>query len=111
MTMPSKDDIQRLADYYDRTDASDALEGAELDETSALGAMVTTSVRLPRATISELRIVARRRGQRPTSLIREWIEEGLARGDGDEAMIPVSKLLKLVEQAGRAATTPPPSPR
>ncbi len=107
MRMPQDaQQIRELATYYDEADTSQDLERAQRDDSVVAEPMVTTSLRLPRSTINDLRHHAEERGVRPTQLIREWVEAGLAGAEGGEAMIPASRLLKLVREAGASRDQP-----
>ncbi len=107
MRMPQDaQQIRELATYYDEADTSQDLERAQRDDSVVAEPMVTTSLRLPRSTINDLRRHAEERGVRPTQLVREWVEAGLAGAEGGEAMIPASRLLKLVREAGASRGYP-----
>lgn len=107
MRMPQDaQQIRELATYYDEADTSQDLERAQRDDSVVAEPMVTTSLRLPRSTLNDLRHHAEERGVRPTQLIREWVEAGLAGAEGGEAMIPASRLLKLVREAGASRDQP-----
>ena len=98
--------LREVAEYYDRADTSAELEGAVRDDSSAQERMVTTSLRLPRSTMNDVRTEAERRGLRPTQLLREWIEASLARSGTADAVVPVSKLLELVRDADAVPSRP-----
>ena len=88
MRMPQDaQQIRELATYYDEAETSQDLERAQRDDSVVAEPMVTTSLRLPRSTINDLRHHAEERGVRPTQLIREWVEAGLAgaEGGGDDS--------------------------
>jgi len=78
------DVIRELADYYDKTDTTAEADSAILDETVVREPMITTSVRLPRPMMLELRSTAARRGMRPSDLIRELVAGHLA---GDASVL------------------------
>jgi hypothetical protein len=68
--------------------------------------MVTYALRLPQPVLDQLRAVADSRGVKVTALMREWLEERLAReSDLGDATISASALLAFV--AERTAQTRP----
>lgn len=108
------DELDRLARHYDDTDAADEIAAGR---TVAPQPMITTSLRLPRAVVDELRREAARRGVRYTSLLREIVERHVV-GTFDEA--PSSAALARLEakvdglanelRASYAAGAEPPNP-
>ena len=63
--------------------------------------MITTSLRLPKPIMDEVRKVADERGVKPTALMRRWIEAALV---DQETVVPVSVLLAAAtEYQHRAA--------
>jgi len=101
--MTNRDRMADLARYYDNTDLSDHIEDATWEEPEPITEpMVTYALRLPKPIIDALRTAAASRGVKVTTLMREWLEERLARESDPEAAIPVSALLALVaERASR----------
>jgi hypothetical protein len=78
MTMSvGDDDLERLAAYYDSTDFSDEIDKATLDTEITVNPMITTSLRLPKYVLDQVRAIAVRAGLRPTQLMRIWIERAL----------------------------------
>ncbi|MGH3321425.1 MAG: CopG family antitoxin [Streptosporangiaceae bacterium] len=96
--------IKELADYYDTHELVEEIERAERDDTVTAEPMVVTSLRLPKPVMDALRDAARARGVGTTQLMREWLEERLAREvAGGDVAIPASALLAFVaERATRA---------
>ena len=102
--MTRRSNLGRIAEHYETHDASTELEGAESEDTTAAVPMVTTSLRLPKPIMDALRAAADSRGVRTTALMREWLEERLARDlDLEDISIPASALLAFVAErsAGR----------
>lgn len=66
-------ELQRLRDHYDTHDAGDEMADGEW-EGPGPDPMVTTSLRLPKSVLDQVRAQARQLGVRPTSLIRRWVE-------------------------------------
>jgi uncharacterized protein YceH (UPF0502 family) len=69
------DELERLARHYEDTDASDEIAAGR---TVTPEPMITTSLRLPRAVVDELRREAAGRGVRYTALLREIAEQHVA---------------------------------
>lgn len=91
--------IEELAGYYDTHEVTEEIDRAERDDTPVPEPMVITSVRLPKSVMDALRTAARTRGVGTTQLIRQWLEERLAReGDTGDVTIPASELLALVAE-------------
>jgi hypothetical protein len=71
---------QDLAAYYDATDTADEMTDASWDESAAEDPMITTSLRLPKSVLDQVRALAAAEGVKPTALIRRWIELRTAAG-------------------------------
>jgi hypothetical protein len=69
------DELERLARHYEDTDAADEIAAGR---TVTLEPMITTSLRLPRAVVDELRREAAGRGVRYTAHLREIAEQHVA---------------------------------
>ena len=78
---------KKLRDYYDATDQSAAFEHAALETEPADELLVSTSIRLSKATLDRVRAVAQAAGVPVTTLMREWIE---ARVNGEPTSLVVS---------------------
>jgi hypothetical protein len=53
-----KDELDELRDYYDNTDVAGEFADAQLDTRMADEVMVSTSIRLPRSLVDEVRTQA-----------------------------------------------------
>lgn len=100
----SSRDWDELAEHYATTDTSAELADAERQDETPSAAMVTVSLRLPRATMDEVRHQAHDRGVRPTQLLREFVEAGLAEAGTDRAVVSVSDVVRAVRQAAAKDT-------
>lgn len=93
------------AEYYDTHDVVEEHgEGgwSSVEPVAREGMMITTSLRLPKPIMDEVRRVAGDRGLKPTALMRQWIEAALA---SDETVVPFSVLRAAVaEYQHRAAS-------
>lgn len=68
---------EELAKYYDNADLSSEIERAELDESVISDPMITTSLRLPKSVLDEVRARAAAENIKPTALIRRWVEHAV----------------------------------
>lgn len=71
-----REQIDRLADYFDTHDALDG-SGYTLTEEPPTNPMVVFSLRLPQTVADQLRTAAAERGMTPTELARIWITDRL----------------------------------
>lgn len=90
--MSTRDELERVAEYYDTHDFSEAVSRAQRAPSPAPGEpMVEVSLRLPEAILEQARTVATERGVKVRSLLREWVEAGLLEAEHPEqATVPVS---------------------
>jgi len=95
--------LERIAEDYENSDASADLDRAEYDDTTVAEPMVTASLRLPKPVMDAVRAAAEARGMRATALMREWIEQQLVeQTTAGEQVIRVSAVLAfLAETATR----------
>ena len=102
-----REDVERLAGYYDRTDLSSEIEQAELDESVDQDPMVTTSLRLPKSVLDEVRKQAALAGLKPTQLMRQWMEQRAAESAGErrrEVLVEAMRIFLEASQAEAAKT-------
>lgn len=97
------DKIDKLREYYDRTDTSQELETATLEHPDATAEpMVTYALRLPKPVLDSLRQAAGTRNMRVSALMRTWLEERIATETaGQDRIIAVDDILALVAERGR----------
>ncbi|MFE6053372.1 hypothetical protein ACFQ6N_21660 [Kitasatospora sp. NPDC056446] len=90
-------DLEAIAEYYETHELTeDEVMAAEQGEpVAAESVMITTSLRLPKPVMDEVRRRARERGVKPTAIMREWIESALA--DLDEP-VPFSVITAAVAE-------------
>lgn len=107
MTTMNHNDLEQTAAFYDTHDTSADLERAEFDDSVVAEPMITTSLRVPKPVMDGIRAAAEARGMRATVLMREWIEERLAReSESAEQVVPLSALLAfLLETATDAGSS------
>jgi hypothetical protein len=89
--------IDELAGWFDTHELTDEdfdrMELAQPVPTDQV--MITTSLRLPKSIMDEVRARAEQRGVKPTALMREWIEAALADQTVD---VPLSVIAAAVAE-------------
>lgn len=91
--------LEKLRSYYDNTDTSDLMEDAQPGDLGNVGdpeAAVAFTVTMPNRMLRAARGMAAAEG---VSTLRRFIEAGVDDRAGAEASIPVSKLLRLIDEA------------
>ncbi|MFJ8429902.1 hypothetical protein ACIQ9P_01230 [Kitasatospora sp. NPDC094019] len=90
-------DVEALAEYYETHELTEeeimAAEPAEPVPVESV--MITTSLRLPKPVMDEVRRRAGLRGIKPTAIMREWIEAAVA---DQEAVVPLSVITAAVAE-------------
>jgi len=76
--LPAGDDIERLAEFFDRTDTQE-LEWEDADVEFKRPELVHISVRLPKEDVLALKRAARKRGIGYTTYLRMVLREAIAR--------------------------------
>lgn len=96
--------LDETAEYAEHHDFADEMEGATWDTDVDPDPMVTTSVRLPKSLLDWLRSQADAQHVRPSTLIRQWIEQRRDAGPGGEDLSArVSRLEEEVFHGKRAS--------
>ncbi|MET8625541.1 hypothetical protein ABZW30_17640 [Kitasatospora sp. NPDC004669] len=90
-------ELEAIVEYYETHELTeDEIMNAEPGEqVAAESVMITTSLRLPKPVMDEVRRRARERGLKPTAIMREWIEAAIA--DVDEP-VPLSVITAAVAE-------------
>ncbi|MFJ7246175.1 hypothetical protein ACIQWA_16170 [Kitasatospora sp. NPDC098652] len=90
-------ELEAIAEYYETHELTeDEIMSAEPAEPLAPeSVMITTSLRLPKPVMDEVRRRARERGVKPTAIMREWIEAAIANVDDS---VPVSVITAAVAE-------------
>lgn len=83
-----------LRDYYDHTDMSEAL-GQSAPEAPLDEVLVSTSIRLTKTVMDRVRAHADLAGVPATTLMRQWISDGLDALQG-QAVVTVSDLEQFI---------------
>ncbi len=90
-------DIEALAEYYETHELTEdevmSAEPAEAQPSDSV--MITTSLRLPKPVMDEVRRRAQARGVKPTAIMREWIEAAIA---DQETAVPLSVITAAVAE-------------
>jgi uncharacterized protein YdiU (UPF0061 family) len=101
-----REKLERIAQEYETTDASAELERAEYDDSTVAEPMVTTSLRLPKPVMDAVRAAAEARGVRPTTLMREWVEQQLLdQATTGEQVVPISAVLAFLAETATRTTS------
>ncbi|MGH3503868.1 MAG: ribbon-helix-helix protein, CopG family [Nocardioidaceae bacterium] len=96
--------LERLRDYYDRTDTSETIERARWEEHTVDPdeVMVSTSIRLPRSLMRRLRERAAEAGVPATTLMRQWVMDRLNAGE-DDIVVSVADLERFIAERSHPA--------
>lgn len=90
-------EIEALAEYYETHELTEeevmSAEPAEAQPADSV--MITTSLRLPKPVMDEVRRRAQIRGVKPTAIMREWIEAAVA---DQETAVPLSVITAAVAE-------------
>lgn len=78
VNLPASDDIEKLADFFDRTDTQE-LEWEDADVEFKKPELVHISVRLPKEDVLAIKRAARKRGIGYTTYLRMVLREAIAR--------------------------------
>ncbi len=105
MTTHKREDLEALAGHYDTTDTSAELGRASFEDRAAAEPMVTTSLRLPKPLMDELRAEADAAGIRVTALMRQWLEERLAARDAPNVTVSLAEVQKALAGLARRSRT------
>jgi predicted DNA-binding protein len=97
-------DSKKLRRYYDKTDMSESIEDAEIDDyvMDPNEVMVSTSIRLPRSLMQRIRERAAELGVPATALVRQWVIERIGTKK-DEAVVSVADLERFIAERSHPA--------
>jgi hypothetical protein len=99
--MSKREELEEVVGYVDSHDMLSEIEAAErYDEPPAEDPMITTSLRLPRSVMQEVRAVAEAEGMKPTAQMRRWIEERL-RAPAPSRGVPLSAVEQMLHAVVR----------
>ncbi|WP_425245823.1 hypothetical protein [Streptomyces sp. NEAU-NA10] len=100
----SESDLESLAEYFQSASLAD-MESSEVEVEPSRYPMVSRSIRMEQAMMSEIRKVAAQRGVPVTQLMRQWVREGLERAKSE------TKENLSLSQAAEVTATPHDIPR
>lgn len=98
----NKRQLDALRNYYDKTDISDVMGAAkrtDLGDFAAPDAQVAYTVTMPNRVLSAAREIAAKEGTSTDDVLRKFIEVGVDRHGDDGATVPVSELMRLINEA------------
>lgn len=95
--------LNELREYYDNTDLSQEIEQAQPDDTTTADPMIGVTVRFRKSALGQIRAEAARRGVKTTALIRDLAQSALADEPGDDLIISVADLQRLIAERSRPA--------
>ncbi|MFT4009211.1 MAG: hypothetical protein QM655_04115 [Nocardioidaceae bacterium] len=96
-------DLEHLRDYYDSTDQSARLEDATLETEPVEELLVSTSIRLSKKTLDQVRALAKEARVPATTLMREWIEARVA-DDSGGLVVSVTELERFISTSAHRAS-------
>lgn len=94
--------IDALRNYYDNTDIPGAMVGAkraDLGDFAAPDAEAAYTVSMPNGVLTAAREIAAKEGTSTNDVLRKLIEVGVDRHGDEEATVPVSELMRLIDAA------------
>lgn len=97
-----KDELEDLRSYYNNTSLPESVDGAEFDDRVADEVMVSTSIRLPRSLMQQVRERAAATGVPATTLMRQWVIDRIAASE-KEAVVSVADLQRLIAERSHPA--------
>jgi len=101
MTMKKKE-LDELREHYDNTSLPESVDRSTLDDRIADEVMVSTSIRLPRSLMQQVRRQAEAAGMPATTLIRQWVTERISTSK-DEAVVSVADLERFIAERSHPA--------
>jgi predicted DNA binding CopG/RHH family protein len=100
MTM-KKEELDELREHYDNTSLPESVDRSTPDDRT-VEVMVSTSIRLPRSLMQQVRRQAEAAGMPATTLIRQWVIERLS-ASKDDAVVSVADLERFIAERAHPA--------
>jgi hypothetical protein len=100
MTM-KKEELGELREHYDNTSLPESVDRSTPDDRT-VEVMVSTSIRLPRSLMQQVRRQAEAAGMPATTLIRQWVIERLS-ASKDDAVVSVADLERFIAERAHPA--------
>jgi hypothetical protein len=101
MTMKKKE-LDELREHYDNTSLPESVDRSTPDDRVADEVMVSTSIRLPRSLMQQVRRQAEAAGMPATTLIRHWVIDRLS-ATKDDAVVSVADLERFIAERSHPA--------
>ena len=92
--------IAELREHYDNSDVADHFADARMQTQTADEVMVSTSIRLPRSLMNQVREQAAALGVPATALMRQWVVER-AGNPAAAAVVSVADLQRFIAEQSR----------
>ncbi|MGH3454248.1 MAG: hypothetical protein ACRDPQ_11115 [Nocardioidaceae bacterium] len=97
-----KKDFDELREHYDNTSLPESVDRSTPDDRVADEVMVSTSIRLPRSLMQQVRRQADAAGMPATTLIRQWVIDRLS-ATKDDAVVSVADLERFIAERSHPA--------
>lgn len=97
-----KEELDELRDYDDNSSLPESVERSTDDDRIAEEVMVSTSIRLPRSLMQQVRQHADVAGVPATTLIRQWVIDRVT-SPKDDAVVSVADLERLIAERSHPA--------
>jgi predicted DNA binding CopG/RHH family protein len=97
-----KDKLEELREYYDNASLPESVERSSRDDHVTDEVMVSTSIRLPRSLMEQVRQHAEAAGIPATTLIRQWVIDRVT-ASTDDAVVSVADLKRLIAERSHPA--------
>lgn len=97
-----RSELEELRDYYDTTGLPESVERSRYEDSRTDEVMVSTSIRLPRSLMQQVRERAAAAGVPATTLMRQWVTDQLA-ASPDDAVVSVADLERLIAERSHPA--------
>jgi predicted DNA binding CopG/RHH family protein len=96
------DKFEELRSYYEETSLPESVERAQRDDRVTDEVMVSTSIRLPRSLMQQVRERAAAAGVPATTLMRQWVIDRLTASEA-ESVISVNDLQRFIAERAHPA--------
>jgi predicted DNA binding CopG/RHH family protein len=96
------DKLEELRNYYDQTSLPESVERAQRDDRVTDEVMVSTSIRLPRSLMQQVRERAAAAGIPATTLMRQWVIDRLTASEA-ESVVSVDDLKRFIAERAHPA--------
>jgi predicted DNA binding CopG/RHH family protein len=101
MTMKKKE-LDEFREHYDNTSLPESVDRSTPDDQTVDEVMVSTSIRLPRSLMQQVRQQAEAAGMPATTLIRQWVIDRIG-ASKDDAVVTVADLERFIAERSHPA--------